>query len=100
MWALTSPGSQYATAGGVTATAELNPPMPFGGAVTANRAKLKWLKSSMFLPYRGTVVHALVILERASKEPLLAGEKGDVGEQGFPTQLWSLMSFAEAHLDD
>lgn len=43
-------------------------------------------------------MHALVILERASKGPLLAGEKGDVGEQGFPAQLRSLMSFVEAHL--
>lgn len=43
-------------------------------------------------------MHALVILERASKGPLLAGEKGDVDEQGFPAQLRSLMSFAEAHL--
>lgn len=82
----------------MTATAELNPPTPFRGAVTANRAKLKLLKSSVFLLYRGTVVHALVILERASKGLLLAGEKGDVGEQGFPAQLQSLMNFAEARL--
>lgn len=87
-------------AGGVTATAELDPPTPFGGAVTANRAKLKLLKSSMFSLYRGTNVHALVILERASREPLIAREKGNVSEQGFPAQLRSLMSFAEAHVAD
>lgn len=43
-------------------------------------------------------MHALVILERASKGLLLAGEKGDVGKQGFPAQLQSLMNFAEARL--